>query len=113
MPEQLDGQVRSFLGTLLEAGQLDQLDAILVDFERMVTRREEHQLARVTTVVPLTGDEEQQVRAKLTERFGADLEFEFRVDPSLIGGVHVRVGDKVIDGSVAGKLAVLRDRLAV
>ena len=52
------------------------------------------------------------MRAKLAERFGADLEFQFEVDASLIGGVYLRVGDQVIDGSVAGKLAALRDRLA-
>ena len=51
------------------------------------------------------------MRAKLADRFGSDLEFEFEVDASLIGGVYLRVGDQVIDGSVAGKLAALRDRL--
>lgn len=113
LPGGLDAQVRSFLGTLLEAGQLDQLDSILVEFERLVRRRPEQRLARVTSAVPLTGDEEATLRAKLIERFGSDLEFQFEVDPSLIGGVRLRVGDQVIDGSVAGKLTALRDRLAI
>ena len=112
MPDGLQGQTRKFVGTLLEAGQLDQLDAILEEFERLVRRRPERRLARVTSAVPLTTEEQEALRAKLTERFGRDLEFEFQVDPSLIGGVHLRLGDRVIDGSVAGKLAALRDRLA-
>lgn len=104
--------VRKFLGTLLEAGHLDQLDAVLVEFERLVRRHPQRKLARVTSAVPLTSSEQEALRARLTNRFGADLEFQFEVDASLIGGVHLRVGDQVIDGSVAGKLAALRDRLA-
>lgn len=111
VPEGLTADVRKFVGTLLEAGQLDQLDAILVEFDRMVRRRPERKLARVTSAVPLTEAEKEALRAKLVDRFGSDLEFEFEVDASLIGGVHLRVGDQVIDGSVAGKLAALRDRL--
>ena len=112
VPGGLDDPVRKFVGTLLEAGQLDQLDAILVEFERMARRRPEHKLAQVTTAVPLTAAEEEALRARLVDRFGSDLEFDFKVDAALIGGVHLRVGDQVIDGTVAGKLASLRDRLA-
>jgi F-type H+-transporting ATPase subunit delta len=108
----LSGQVRSFLGTLIESGHLEQLDAIVHEFDRLVCRREEHTVAVVTTAVPLIDAEREALRAKLVERFGPDLEFQYEVDDALIGGVHLRVGDKVIDGSVAGQLAALRDQLA-
>jgi F-type H+-transporting ATPase subunit delta len=65
----------------------------------------------VTSAVPLTEAERAALRAKLVDRFGTELEFQFEVDPELIGGVRLRVGDQVIDGSVAGRLAALRDRL--
>jgi F-type H+-transporting ATPase subunit delta len=107
----LTEDVRKFLGTLLEAGQLEQLDDILVELDRLVRRRPERRQARVTSAVPLTSAEQETLRARLTDRFGADLEFQFDVDASLIGGVRLRVGDQVIDGSIAGKLATLRDRL--
>ena len=112
VPGGLVDPVRKFLGTLLEAGQFDQLDAILVEFRRLASRRPERKIAEVTTAVPLTAEEESALRTNLAKRFGSDLEFEFKVDAGLIGGVHLRVGDQVIDGSVAGKLASLRDRLA-
>ena len=108
----LSEPVHKFLGTLLEAGQLDQLDAILVELVRLAQRRPERRLAQVTSAVPLTSGEQEALQANLVERFGADLEFQYDVDASLIGGIHLRVGDKVIDGSVAGKLSALRDRLA-
>ncbi len=111
LPEGLTGEMRKFLGTLLEAGQLDQLSAILLEFDRLARRRPERTLAQVTSAVPLTDAEQETMRTKLSERFGTDLEIQFEVDSSLIGGVHLRVGDQVIDGSVAGKLAALRDHL--
>ena len=112
LPDRLAADVRKFLGTLLEAGQFDQLDAIVSEFERLASRRPERKLAQVTSAVPLTEAEQAAMQEKLTQRFGPDLEFEFKVDASLVGGVYLRVGDQVIDGSVAGKLAALRDRLA-
>jgi len=110
-PGGLSERVHKFLGTLLEAGQIDQTDAILVELERLVQRQPRLEVARITSAVPLTPDEQAALRDKLVERFGADLEFQFEVDRSLLGGIHLRVGDRVIDGSVAGKLAALRDRL--
>ena len=103
--------VRSFLGMLLEGQQMDQLGAILAEFERLVRRRAERTLARVVTAVPLTETEAEALQNRLMKRFGPDLEFEFAVDPSLIGGVYLRVGDQVIDGSVAGRLAAMREHL--
>jgi F-type H+-transporting ATPase subunit delta len=111
MPAAVTGEIRKFLGTLLEAGQIDQLDTILLELDRLAQRRPERTLAHVTSAVPLTEAERETMRAKLAERFGSDLEIQFEVDASLLGGVYLRVGDQVIDGSVAGKLAALRDRL--
>jgi len=111
LPNDVSGETRKFLGTLLEAGQLGQLNAILVELERLARRRPERTLAQVTSAVPLTEAEQQAMRTKLAERFGSDLEFQFEVNSSLLGGVHLRVGDRVIDGTVAGKLAALRDHL--
>jgi F-type H+-transporting ATPase subunit delta len=110
-PGGLSERVRKFLGTLLEAGQIDEIDAILVELERLVHRQPQLQVARITSAVPLTSDEQAALRDKLVERYGADLEFQFEVEESLLGGIHLRVGDRVIDGSVAGRLAALRDRL--
>lgn len=111
LPDGLTTDVRRFLGTLLEAGQIGQLDAIRLELDQLVRRRPEQRMARVTSAVALTEAEKEAMRARLVDRFGDDLEFEFVVDASLIGGVYLRVGDQVIDGSVAGKLAALRDHL--
>mgnify|MGYP000052910659 CR=1 FL=1 len=65
-------------------------------------------VAEVRTAVPLTEAERTALQSKLKARFGDHLAFRFVVDKSVLGGVYVRVGDKVIDGSVAGQLEALR-----
>ena len=66
--------------------------------------------AQVTSALPLSKDEEESVRKDVLAKAGAK-EVAFRVDPSILGGLVIRVGDKVLDGSVAGKLEGLRQSL--
>lgn len=66
--------------------------------------------AQVTSALPLNKDEEEYVRKDVLAKAGAK-EVAFRVDPSILGGLVIRVGDKVLDGSVAGKLEGLRQSL--
>lgn len=68
--------------------------------------------ARVSSAVPLTKEDQAALREKLEARFSQDLNLRFEVEPSLLGGVVVRVGDKVMDGSVKGKLEALKQTLA-
>jgi F-type H+-transporting ATPase subunit b len=62
--------------------------------------------AEVTSALPLTSDEQQSVKKSVTVK-----EVSFKVDPSILGGLVIKVGDKVLDGSVAGKLDGLRQTL--
>ncbi len=66
--------------------------------------------AQVTSALPLNQDEEEAVRRDVLAKAGAK-EVKFRVDPSILGGLVIRVGDKVLDSSVAGKLEGLRQSL--
>jgi len=111
VPDGLSEGVRKTLGTLLESGQIDLLGRILAELEQLAKPRAEKRIARVTSAVALTGAEQTAFRNRLTAMFGMDLDLQFGVDRALIGGVVLRVGDQVIDGSVAGKLAAMRDSL--
>lgn len=66
--------------------------------------------AEVTSALPLNKDEESAVCADLLNKVGAR-DVYFRVDPAILGGLVIKVGDKVVDGSVAGRLEGLRQSL--
>ncbi len=66
--------------------------------------------AEVTSALPLNKDEENLVCQDVLTKVGAK-DVSFRVDPSILGGLVIKVGDKVMDGSVAGKLEGLRQSL--
>ncbi len=112
LPPDISDEVRNFIFLLASKNDVDLLPNIIAEFERLIRRGSERRVAVVTTAVPLTEDEKEAMRSNLTARFGAGLDFDFQVDPDIIGGVIVRVGDRVIDGSVAGKLTSLQESLA-
>ncbi len=65
----------------------------------------------VTSALPLTTAEQDSVRQDVVARLGGSPSMVFRVDPNILGGIVIRVGDKVVDASVAGKLEGLRASL--
>jgi ATP synthase F1 delta subunit len=67
--------------------------------------------AHVVSAVPLTEVERRTVEERLRARHGADLPIRFEVEPAILGGLVVRVGDRLIDGSVATRLRELRQSL--
>jgi F-type H+-transporting ATPase subunit b len=69
------------------------------------------QSAQVTSALPLTAEEQALVTKEIIGKLGKDVEPDFRVDPGILGGLVVRVGDRVIDGSVAARLTTLGQSL--
>jgi F-type H+-transporting ATPase subunit b len=67
--------------------------------------------ALVTSALPLTKQEEETVKKDVLKKLGGKGDVEFKVDPNILGGLVVRVGDKVLDGSVSGQLESLRQNL--
>jgi F-type H+-transporting ATPase subunit delta len=113
IPSDSSQPVRNFLYTLLRDGDIGLLGEIIAELEHMVRGGPSVQVARVTTALPLSDGEKDQFRQKLAAQYGEALEFDFQVDPAILGGAIVQVGDKVIDGSVATRLASMSTALGV
>ena len=112
LPSDARSDVKNFLYLLLRDGHLGTLNDVIDNMTRLATRGPEAQVAHITSAVPLTPEEEQAFRKQIRDRFGAGIDLGFRVDSSILGGAIVQVGDKIIDGSVAGKLNALHERLS-
>jgi F-type H+-transporting ATPase subunit b len=67
--------------------------------------------AVITSALPLSEDDQATYHSYLQSQLGADTTVEFKTDPTILGGVVLRVGDVVVDDSVAGKLGALRQSL--
>jgi hypothetical protein len=83
------------------------------EFERLTRQQAQAAglVAWVRSAVPLTEEERRLLKRRLRERFAQEFVLRVEVDPSLIGGLVVRVRDQVFDGSVAGRLDALSERL--
>jgi F-type H+-transporting ATPase subunit b len=64
--------------------------------------------AEVTSALPLSKEEQEAVKNNVLNKMGTRMNIEFRVDPNILGGLVIRVGEKVVDGSVSGQLEGLR-----
>jgi F-type H+-transporting ATPase subunit delta len=78
----------------------------------VASRRRGQSVARVTSAVALTPEQEQRLAASLTRLYGRTVGLQVTVDPSVLGGLIVQVGDEVIDGSIAHRLEAAHRRLA-
>ena len=80
-------------------------------FAEEVAARRKRLIAHVTTARPLTGTQEERLQEQLNALYGKELKLAVEVDPALIGGLKVQIGEEVIDGSVAARLDELRQRI--
>jgi F-type H+-transporting ATPase subunit delta len=78
----------------------------------VASRRRGQSVARVTTAVALTAEQEQRLTEVLGRIYGRTVGLQVTVDPSVLGGLIVQVGDEVIDGSIAHRLEAASRRLA-
>ena len=106
------GQEGLNLGRLLvESRQAGLAADILEAFEGLVDESEGRVRATATTAIPLDDDELTQLRRHLSSRLGKDVRLELRVEPAIVGGLVLQVGDRQVDASVSTRLQQLRQRL--
>jgi F-type H+-transporting ATPase subunit delta len=88
------------------------LDAVVERLAELAAQRRGRSVAQVTAAVPLTEEQERRLAATLSQVYGRPIDVQVELDAEVLGGLVIRVGDEVIDGSVAARLARARQRLA-
>jgi F-type H+-transporting ATPase subunit delta len=109
--DRVSGPVQNLIQLLLRRGRIEQLPRVAAEFRRLDDERQGITHATATSAAPLTPDEVRALTARLEQSTGGRIALDVEVDPSLLGGLVVRVGDRMIDGSVRGRLERLRNQL--
>lgn len=100
----LDPLTTNFLGVLARNGRLGQLGAVIRAFNTLAARHRGEITAEVTSARPLDDGQVDAIKTNLRSRFGADIAVDLNVDPAILGGLVVKVGSRMIDGSIRTKL---------
>lgn len=104
---------RNLLRTLGQKNRLVALPAIAEQFELLKAQQEKRMDVTIVSAFPLDAKQEDTLASALAKRLNREISITTQVDSALLGGVILRAGDTVIDGSVRGRLTRLCDALAV
>ncbi len=108
----VSGEMAGFLRIMVEKDRYAELDATLTWFIERVKEEKHIGVAYVTTAVELDKKVQDKVKARLLETTHyREMEMHYTVDPSIIGGMVIRIGDRVIDSSITTKLNELKKQL--
>ena len=103
----------NFAGLLVARGRLALAQGVAEEYLRLLDTHRGLEHAQLTTAIPLEEAEAQALGRRLGERLGKRLVVQAQVDPAIIGGLVVRVGDQLLDGSTLTKLELLKKDLAL
>ncbi len=109
--EGLSPMVQNFFCMLVEKGRSELLDEIVSEYESFANEALGIVVADVTTARDLKASQAESLSSKLAEITGKQIKLRPHLDPKIIGGAIVRMGDKRIDGSLTGKLQALQAEL--
>lgn len=107
----MPAEVVNTLKLMQQRGDLELIPEVAEALTQQIGGQRKPIKAEVVSAAELSDKEQAQLRKALTEQHGEGLVFTFRVDPALLGGLRVRVGDHLIDTSVASRLNALRESL--
>jgi F-type H+-transporting ATPase subunit delta len=107
----LSSEARNLVSLLAANDRLSSLPEIARLFAELQTQHQGVRQVQVSSAFEMKGDEQRDLAAALAKRLGTEVEMKVETDPSLIGGVAIRAGDLVIDGSVRAKLRKLATEL--
>jgi len=108
---QIDEDSTNFLKVLVQNGRLDLISTIAILFEEYKAEYEGYVDVQVSTAYEFSEEAYNQLSEKLQKSLGKKINMNVAVDKSLIGGVLVRAGDRVIDGSIRGQLQHMQKAL--
>lgn len=102
---------RSFLNVVMDNKREKELYEISREYMGLLNKRLNEADAEVSSRIALLPKEKNRLKEKLEKMFRKKVDITFKIDRNIIGGLNVKIGDKVIDGTINGKLAGIREAL--
>ena len=109
IPADASQEVKNFVKMLVQEGDTALLPSVITALSTSLRGESRPQEANITSAIALGDAEKEQIRQQLTTQYGDGLRFSFDVDAALMGGLRIRVGDQLIDNTIASRLLALRD----
>lgn len=107
----VDQEVINFLYILIDKSRERYIEDIIHQYNELANNYNNIEKTLVVSAVSLTLEEVQVLTEKLSKAFNKNIVIENKIDPEVIGGMLVKIGDRVIDGTIKGKLTALRGQL--
>jgi F-type H+-transporting ATPase subunit delta len=107
----VSGEAHKLVRLLADNDRLGVLDEITAEVRAIADERAGRVRAKVTSATKLTEAQQKRLASALEQRFGREVVVEVSVEPTLLGGVVVQVGDLTLDSSLRRQLSLLRERL--
>jgi len=107
----VDDYILGFLLILIEKDRILYLEEKINEMEKIHLERQNILVANVKSVIPLNEDEKSTLIGKLKKMYGKNIILKEKIDKSIIGGLYIRVGDDVIDGTIKTKFEEIRRRV--
>ena len=108
----VNDDLKNFVRLVGQKGRLAALGAIAEQFEVLKAQQEKRVEVEIVSAFPLAEAQEQSLASALAKRLNREISITTQVDKTLLGGVILRAGDTVIDGSVRGRLSRLHEALS-
>ena len=111
----LDGSIskpsQSLLNVLAENNRFNLLEAIFEIYKEIVAKHKEQKSVEVFVATKPSNDTEETIKTRLVSTYGEGTNVEFKIDPNIMGGLSIKVGDETLDLSVKGKVKKLINQL--
>ncbi len=102
---------KNFLLLILEKERMEILPDVVERFQELIRGHEGREVANVTSAVELSAEQVERLRVKLSDYVKKNVEINIAIDPSLIAGMVIRVGNRIVDLSIANVLSNIKESL--
>ena len=109
--DKIDEEIIKLISLLIDHERIKEIKLVYEDYKSLVYEFRGIEVAYVTTAVKMLDSEVNAIKEKLSKKYNCTIEVENIIDEKIIGGVYLRIGDEVIDGTVKGTLEKIRKEI--